>query len=95
MVTWTAHAKGQVTAIYDYIAQDSPFYAKRTAETLIHSTIGLEQTPKKGRKIPELNDANLRELSVSSYRVLYEIKADEIQVLAVIHKRRDLTKINL
>ena len=32
----------------------------------------------------------MRELSLYSYRILYEIKSSHIEVLAVIHKRRDL-----
>lgn len=90
MVTWTRHAQTQLRAIHDYIAQDSPLYAKRTADTLVRSTIGLDEIPRKGRRIPELDNENLRELSVSSYRILYEIKTTHIDILAVIHKRRQL-----
>ena len=32
----------------------------------------------------------MRELSLYTYRILYEITPDGIAVLAVIHKRRDL-----
>ena len=39
----------------------------------------------------ELNEDAVRELELYSYRVLYEIKSDNlIEVLAVIHKRRHL-----
>lgn len=92
MVIWTSHAEKQLRAIHDYIAQDSPLYAKRTADALLRSTIGLEDTPHRGRQVPEIKDNNLRELSVSSYRILYEVKSDRIEILAVIHKRRQLTR---
>ena len=42
------------------------------------------------KKIPELNNDQVRELSLYSYRIIYEIKAQGIFVLAVVHKRRDL-----
>ncbi len=91
MVKWTAHAKAQVRHIHDYIAQDSALYARRVSEELVKKTIGLDELPRKGRKIPELNDDAVRELSLYSYRILYEIKSDNlIEVLAVIHKRRHL-----
>ena len=35
MVKWTAHAKVQLHHIYNYIAQDSPLYAKRVSEALV------------------------------------------------------------
>lgn len=88
MVKWTKHAKSQLRHIHDYIAQDSPLYAKRA---LVKKTIGLDDLPRKGRMVPELNEDAVRELGLYSYRILYEIKPDSlIEVLAVIHKRRHL-----
>jgi toxin ParE1/3/4 len=37
-----------------------------------------------------LRYSDLRGLSLYSYCILYEIKTTQIEVLAVIHKRRDL-----
>lgn len=90
MVKWTDHAKAQLRHIHDYIAQDSPLYAKRVSEALVSKTIGLDELPRIGRIVPELNEEAVRELSLYSYRILYEIKPTHIAVLAVIHKRRDL-----
>jgi len=91
MVKWTTHAKSQVRHIYDYIAQDSQLYARRVSEELIRKTVGLDEFPRKGRKVPELNEDTVRELDLYSYRILYEIKSESlIEVLAVIHKRQHL-----
>ena len=89
MVKWTRHAKRQLRSIHSYIAQDSPLYARRVSEELVKRTIGLDEFPRKGRKGQELNEDNVRELGLYSYRILYEIKSDDlIEVLAVIHNRR-------
>ena len=89
MVRWTRHAKRQLRHIHDYIAQDSPLYAGRVSKELVKRTIGLDELPRKGRMVPELNEDAVRELGLYSYRVLYEIKSDRlIEVLAVIHKRQ-------
>lgn len=89
MVKWTAHAKAQLHHICQYIAEDSPLYAKRVSEELVQKTIGLDELPRKGHKVPELNEGAVRELGLYSYRILYEIKSDHlVEVLAVIHKRR-------
>lgn len=90
MVKWTDHAKAQLRHIHDYIAQDSPIYAKRVADGLVRKTLGLDQLPRIGRVVPELNEDAVREIPAYSYRILYEIKPEHIDVLAVIHKRRDL-----
>jgi len=89
MVKWTRHAKRQLRHIHDYIAQDSPLYARRVSEELVKKTIGLDELPRKGRMVPELSEDAVRELGLYSYRILYEIKSDDlIEVLAVIHKRQ-------
>jgi plasmid stabilization system protein ParE len=91
MVKWTAHAKIQLRHIHDHIAQDSPLYARRVAEELVKKTIGLDELPRKGKKVSEMNDHAVRELRMYSYRILYEIKSDSlVEVLAIIHKRRNL-----
>ncbi len=91
MVKWTAHAKSQVRHIHDYIAQDSPLYAKRVSEELVKRTLDLDTLPRKGKKVPELNVDAVRELGLYSYRILYEIKVDDlVEILAVIHKRQHL-----
>lgn len=38
----------------------------------------------------EMNSDTIRELSLYSYRIIYEIRAKDVFVLAVVHKRRDL-----
>lgn len=81
----------QLRHIHDYIAQDSPLYAKRVSIALVNKALNLNELPRIGRKVSELNEDTVREIQLYSYRILYEIKPDNlINVLAVIHKRRDL-----
>jgi toxin ParE1/3/4 len=42
-----------------------------------------------GRVVPELNNEHIRELSLYSYRILYEIKDRDVFGLTVIHKRQE------
>jgi len=90
MVKWTEHALAQLRHIHDYIAQDSPIYAKRVAETMVGKTLSLGSLPRLGRVVSESNEETIRELSLYSYRIIYEIKPSRVEILAVIHKRRDL-----
>ena len=54
-------------------------------------SLGLDELPRKGHKVPELNEDTVCELSLYSYRIIYEIKSDNlVEVLAVIHKRQKL-----
>lgn len=95
MVKWTNHALTQLRHIHDYIADDSMVYAKRVSDAIVRKTVGLDELPYIGRKVPELNEDNIRELGLYSYRIIYEIKAGDIDILAVIHKRRDFAPEDL
>ena len=79
---------GQDT-IHDFIALDSPYYAKKVVQEIREKTDILNDLPKMGKKVPEVNDEVIRELSLYSYRIIYEVKPEQSEVLAVIHKRLD------
>lgn len=95
MVKWMDHALAQLRHIHDYIAHDSPLYAKRVSEAMVRKTVGLDELPYQERKVPELNEEHIRELGLYSYRIIYEIKTNHVEILAVIHKRRDFAPEDL
>jgi toxin ParE1/3/4 len=78
MVKWTDHALTQLRHIHDHIAHDSPIYAKRVIEELVRKTLDLDALPRRGRMVPELKEDSVRELSLYSYRILYEITPKHI-----------------
>ena len=90
MVIWSEPAKTDLRSIHDFIAHDSRHYAKKVTQDIRDKTDVLDELPKIGKKVPELNDETVRELSLYSYRIIYEIKKQDVFVLAVVHKRRDL-----
>ena len=52
----------------------------------------LEKFPEIGRKVPETDDPNIRELIFQNYRIIYRIFNDVVQIIAVIRGSRDITK---
>ena len=89
MVKWTDQAKSDLRHLYNYIAQDSKFYAKKVAREIVAKTKLLAEMPQIGKKVPEINDDLVREVHLYSYRVMYEIFEQDIYILGIIHKRRD------
>ena len=90
MVRWSEPAILDLQSIHDFIAHDSRYYAKKVIQDIRDKADILDELPRIGKKVPEINDGNIRELSLYSYRIIYEIRTQGIYVLAVIHKRRDL-----
>jgi addiction module RelE/StbE family toxin len=84
-VHWTETAEGHLDAIYSYIAQDSPEYAKRMVDCLTRRTQQIATFPLSGRRVPEYDIDQIREVIQGSYRIIYHIKSDQIDIVAVIH----------
>ena len=89
MVIWVDPAKTDLKAIHDFIASDSKYYAKKVIQDIIDRTNIIETYPMIGRKVPEIDDENVREIFAYSYRILYEIKSEKIYIIGIIHGRRD------
>ena len=45
-----------------------------------------------GREVPELHDAAVRELIVFSYRLIYRVRPDAIEIGGIIHGARQLKR---
>lgn len=91
VVIWSQKALDNLNAIHDYIAQDSPFYAKKVTQDIYQKTQQLRLAPPQmGKKVRELHDKNIRETSLYSYRIIYRVQPETINIIAIIHKRQVL-----
>ncbi len=90
IIHWTAGAVQQLRAIYDYIAQTSPEYAKRMVERLTRRSEQIGTFPLSGRAVPEYQALQVREVIEGSYRIIYHIRPNQINVVAVIHGSRPI-----
>jgi len=89
MVKWSLTARNDLKQIHDYIAKDSRYYARNVIQEIVAKTETLTELPETGRTVPEIRDQNIRELIVYSYRLIYEISEFGVEILAIIHGRRD------
>jgi len=95
VVEWTDPAKQDLKSIHDYISRDSKFYAQKVSLEIVEKSEKLDIFPELGRIVSETGDPKIRELIIYSYRLIYEIFPDKIEILALIHGKRDFSKINL
>lgn len=84
-VNWTETAIEHLSKIYEYVAQNSPTYAQRTVDQLTRRSQQIAQFPHSGRAVPELDLPQVREVLEGPYRIIYRIRPERIDVLAVIH----------
>lgn len=84
-IHWTDTAEEHLYAIYAHIALDSPSYAKRMVDRLTRRSQQIADFPLSGRRVPEYEMDQIREVIEGPYRIIYHIKSDQIDILAVIH----------
>ncbi|MCX5894377.1 MAG: type II toxin-antitoxin system RelE/ParE family toxin [Proteobacteria bacterium] len=89
-INWTQSAWNDLEAAADYISKDSPRYAASFVQEVRDAARSLNTLAFRGRIVPEFNDTNIRELFLKSYRLIYQITAQQIYVLGLIHGARDL-----
>lgn len=89
-VVWSRRAFRDLEAIAEYIAQDSAAYASIVVKTIVSHTRTLSRFPRSGRKVPEFDVEDIRELIAYSYRIIYRVQQHEILIAAVIHGKRIL-----
>lgn len=87
-VHWTNNAIEHLVNIYEHIAINSPTYAKRMVDRITRRSEQIGDQSLSGRKVPEYETEDIRELIEKPYRIIYRIKSDQIDVLAVIHGAR-------
>ena len=89
-IEWSSTAQNDLNEIINYIAQDSLEFALSFYDQVKEKLKNLIQFPNMGRKVPELDDPNTREIILRSYRLIYRIIEEKIQIIRVIHGSRIL-----
>ena len=79
-----------LNSIAEYISKDSEYYAEDFVKRIIEQVERLYQFPEIGRKVPEQNDDNVREIIYHNYRLVYKLSDDKIYISIISHGSYDL-----
>ena len=83
-VTWSKESSGNLVEIEEFIARDSMERAVRFVDALIdHTEDILADNPRSGRIVPEIGNADMRELIYRGYRIVYRLNGDALEILSV------------
>lgn len=95
-VRWTPQAADDLEAVCLFIARDSRPLAAVFADRVLRATDRLGNYPRTGGGVVrEVGLEDIREVLVGSYRVIYRLRKDEVQLLTLHHGARllDLSRI--
>lgn len=91
-VIWSPEAADDLDQIVQFIARDSPRYGRQVAADILEAVERIAHFPRSGRVIPEFDNPDLRDVTVYSYRVIYRVGQNAVDVAAIVHGARDLHK---
>jgi toxin ParE1/3/4 len=91
-VVWTKQAKRDLRAIHDHIAIDSAYYAAEVINTILDAEHRIDAYPTAGGMVRERMRRDIRQVKRYSYRIIYQILPKRIDVLTVVHERRNLLR---
>lgn len=87
-IVWAPQAIEDVEAIRAYVSRDSVRYADLLVERIVSAVSRLERNPLSGRVVPEVGDASIREVIHGSYRIVYRVRLDVVEIATVFHGAR-------
>ena len=91
-LNWREDANDNLIQIYNYIYEDSVYYAVKTVDEIVRKIDDLKFSPYMGRKVPEYDIYNIRELIYKSYRIIYEVQKNKIIIHGIWHSARNLPR---
>ncbi len=94
-VIWSQESLKQLIEIEIFIAKDSPKRAAKFINKLIEHGEEIKDFPYKGRVVPEFSVSEIREIFEKSYRIIYRISEEQIEILTVFEGHQMLNPADL
>jgi toxin ParE1/3/4 len=92
-VRWTETAIQDLEEAAAFIERDSRFNAAALVQETRAAARSLRTFAERGRVAPEIDASDIRELFIGSYRLIYQVTADRVFILAFVHGTRDLAAL--
>ncbi len=91
VIRWSRRGRTDIRNLQAYIAEDSPYYARRFVERVVAAIEKLTTFPEMGRTVPEAEGRqDVREIIYQGYRIIYLNRHDHVFIVTIIHGSRDL-----
>jgi toxin ParE1/3/4 len=88
---WSPGAAFDLEETCQYISRDSEHYAKLFASRVISLVETIAEFPMAGRIVPEYQQDNLRERIFQNYRIVYRVRPEVVEIVAIVHGARLLS----
>jgi len=82
-IVWSPISYERLENIYDFISDKDSVAAKNLINRVFEKIESLSRFPERERRVSEINRAEIREVFVSGYRIIYKIGPKKILILTI------------
>jgi toxin ParE1/3/4 len=94
-IIWSPLAGERLDKVYEFIAQDNTSAAQKMVNRIIKKVDTLSKNPERGRKVPEANREEIREVFEGEYRIIYRFETKKVIILSIRNFKQILPKKDL
>jgi len=82
-IFWSPLAVDRLENILEYISKEDEFAAHQMITKIFKRVETLSKHPERGRKVPEANREEIREVFEGEYRIIYRVESKQVLVLTI------------
>lgn len=82
-IYWSPLAVERLGNIFEYILKEDKVAAHKLISKIFQKVETLSKFPDRGRKVPEANIEEIRELFESEHRIIYRVESKRVFVLSI------------
>ena len=94
-IYWSPLAVERLENIFEYISKEDNEAAHKLISKIFNKVETLSKFPDRGRKVPEANREEIREVFESDYRIIYLVEPKRVFVLSIRNFKQLLPKKDL
>ena len=82
-ILWSPLAYERLEEIFEYISEDNVSAAQKMIKRIFKKVETLSKNAERGRKVPETNRNEIREIFEGEYRIIYRIGPKTVHILSI------------
>jgi len=82
-IFWSPLAVDRLEDILEYISKEDEAAAQKMITKIFKRVETLSKHPERGRKVPEANRVEIREVFEGEYRIIYRVEPKKVFVLTI------------
>lgn len=94
-IVWSPLSFERLENIYEFISDKDTVAAKNLINRIFEKVESLNRFPERGRKVPETNRNDIREIFESEFRIIYKVETKRVVILTIRNFKQFLPKTDM